>query len=64
MSATILNPEAYCRNVGLGPSEVKFIQIQSDFPIEKYLSKAECIILLQNHIQNQYSFWLLLLLQP
>ena len=34
MSATILNPQAYCRNIGLNPSEVKFIQVQSDFPLE------------------------------
>jgi ATP-dependent DNA helicase DinG len=34
MSATILNPEAYCRSVGLNPGDVKFIQVQSDFPIQ------------------------------
>jgi ATP-dependent DNA helicase DinG len=35
MSATILNPEAFCRTVGLTyDKEVKFIQIKSDFPIE------------------------------
>jgi ATP-dependent DNA helicase DinG len=37
MSATILNPEAFCRNVGLNVNDVKFIQIQSDFPIENRL---------------------------
>jgi Rad3-related DNA helicase len=34
MSATILNHKAFCRNVGLNPDDVKFIQVQSDFPIE------------------------------
>ena len=34
MSATILSPEAYCRNVGLNIDDVKFIQVQSDFPIQ------------------------------
>ena len=34
MSATILNYKAFCRNVGLNPDEVKFIQIPSDFPLE------------------------------
>jgi ATP-dependent DNA helicase DinG len=35
MSATILNPEAFCRSVGLRyDKEVKFIQVKSDFPIE------------------------------
>ena len=35
MSATILNPKAFCRSVGLiYDKEVKFIQIKSDFPIE------------------------------
>ena len=34
MSATILNHNAFCRNVGLNPNEVKFIQIPSDFPPE------------------------------
>ena len=34
MSATILNHNAFCRNVGLNPNEVKFIQIPSDFPSE------------------------------
>jgi len=46
MSATILNHKTFCRSVGLIPPEekgqkddnnnkVKFIQVQSDFPIEK-----------------------------
>jgi ATP-dependent DNA helicase DinG len=35
MSATILNHKAFCRNVGLNPNEVKFIQIPSDFPSER-----------------------------
>ena len=36
MSATILDHKAFCRSVGLNLAEerVKFIQIQSDFPIE------------------------------
>lgn len=32
MSATILNYKSFCRNIGLNPNEVKFIQVQSDFP--------------------------------
>jgi ATP-dependent DNA helicase DinG len=34
MSATILNKEAYCRSVGLNVKDVKFIQVDSDFPVE------------------------------
>ena len=34
MSATILNHNALCRNVGLNPNEVKFIQVPSDFALE------------------------------
>ena len=34
MSATILNNKAFCKSIGLDPDEVKFIQIESDFPIE------------------------------
>jgi ATP-dependent DNA helicase DinG len=34
MSATILNYKAFCRSVGLSPADVKFIQVQSDFPLE------------------------------
>ena len=34
MSATILNHKAFCRSVGLSSDEVKFIQVQSDFPLE------------------------------
>ena len=37
MSATILNHKAFCRSVGLSPDEVKFIQVQSDFPLEHIL---------------------------
>jgi ATP-dependent DNA helicase DinG len=37
MSATILNSEAFCRNVGLNPGEVKFIQIESEFPLQNRL---------------------------
>ena len=35
MSATILDYQVFCRNVGLNPDEVKFIQIPSDFPLER-----------------------------
>jgi Rad3-related DNA helicase len=34
MSATILNYNVFCKNIGLNPDEVKFIQIPSDFPSE------------------------------
>ena len=34
MSATILNNQAFCRSIGLSPDEVKFIQVDSDFPSE------------------------------
>jgi ATP-dependent DNA helicase DinG len=34
MSATILDHKVFCRNVGLNPEKVKFIQIPSDFPLE------------------------------
>jgi ATP-dependent DNA helicase DinG len=34
MSATILDIDAFCRNVGLDRNSVKFIQAGSDFPIE------------------------------
>ena len=34
MSATILNHKAFCRSVGLSSDQVKFIQVQSDFPVE------------------------------
>jgi ATP-dependent DNA helicase DinG len=34
MSATILNHNAFCRNVGLNKNEVKFIQVLSDFPLD------------------------------
>ena len=34
MSATILDHQVFCRNVGLNPDEVKFIQVPSDFPLE------------------------------
>ena len=32
MSATILDYQVFCRNVGLNPDEVKLIKIPSDFP--------------------------------
>jgi len=35
MSATILDAETYCRNIGLDINEVKFITVGSDFPVEK-----------------------------
>jgi ATP-dependent DNA helicase DinG len=34
MSATILDHNEFCRSVGLNPSDVKFIRVSSDFPIE------------------------------
>lgn len=34
MSATILNNKAFCKGIGLTPDDVKFIQVESDFPIE------------------------------
>ncbi|HZA06614.1 MAG TPA: hypothetical protein VE619_02825, partial [Nitrososphaeraceae archaeon] len=34
MSATILNHKAFCRSVGISSDQVKFIKVQSDFPIE------------------------------
>jgi len=37
MSATILNNKTFCKGIGLTPDEVKFIQVDSDFPIENRL---------------------------
>jgi ATP-dependent DNA helicase DinG len=34
MSATILNNKAFCKSLGLDSDDVKFIQVESDFPIE------------------------------
>lgn len=34
MSATILNKDLYCSQIGLNSSDVKFISIDSDFPVE------------------------------
>ena len=34
MSATILDKDAFCASVGLTPADVKFIQVDSDFPLE------------------------------
>jgi ATP-dependent DNA helicase DinG len=34
MSATILNPKAFCKTIGLNIDDVKFIQVESDFPIQ------------------------------
>jgi ATP-dependent DNA helicase DinG len=34
MSATILNPQAFCRSIGMSADDIKFIQVKSDFPIE------------------------------
>jgi ATP-dependent DNA helicase DinG len=34
MSATILDPKAYCRSLGLAHDEVKFIRVESDFPLQ------------------------------
>ena len=33
MSATILNPDAFCSSIGLVPNDVKIIRVDSDFPI-------------------------------
>jgi Rad3-related DNA helicase len=34
MSATILDKDMYCKQIGMNPDEVAFISIDSDFPIE------------------------------
>jgi len=34
MSATILNNKAFCKSIGLDSEDIKFIQVESDFPIE------------------------------
>jgi ATP-dependent DNA helicase DinG len=34
MSATILDSKTFCRSLGLPYDEVKFIHIESDFPLE------------------------------
>jgi ATP-dependent DNA helicase DinG len=34
MSATILNNKAFCKSIGLGMDDVKFIRVKSDFPVE------------------------------
>jgi Rad3-related DNA helicase len=34
MSATILDKDTFCRGIGLEPNKVKFIQVDSDFPVE------------------------------
>ena len=34
MSATILDSKEFCRNVGLNSNDVKFIQVDSDFPLQ------------------------------
>jgi Rad3-related DNA helicase len=34
MSATILDKDAFCTSLGLAPEEVKFIQVESDFPLQ------------------------------
>jgi hypothetical protein len=33
MSATILYKDAFCKSIGLSQNEVKFIQVESEFPI-------------------------------
>lgn len=35
MSSTILNPEGYCKDLGIDPDDAEFIDITSDFPVEK-----------------------------
>jgi ATP-dependent DNA helicase DinG len=34
MSATILNNKAFCKSIGLGIDDVKFIRVKSEFPVE------------------------------
>jgi ATP-dependent DNA helicase DinG len=34
MSATVLNHKAFCKSVGISLDDVKYIQVQSDFPVE------------------------------
>ncbi len=34
MSATVLDSREFCKNLGLVPAEVKFIRVESDFPIQ------------------------------
>ncbi|MGB8936329.1 MAG: helicase C-terminal domain-containing protein, partial [Candidatus Nitrosopolaris sp.] len=34
MSATILDSKAFCRSLGLAHDEVKFIRVESDFPLQ------------------------------
>lgn len=34
MSATILDNKVFCKSIGLASDDVKFIQVESDFPIE------------------------------
>src|SRR5215216_5675450 len=34
MSATILNLKAFCKSVGISLDDVRYIQVQSDFPAE------------------------------
>ncbi len=34
MSSTILNPEGYCADLGIDPSETAYLELESDFPIE------------------------------
>ena len=53
MSATILNYNAFCRNVGLNPNEVKFIQIPSDFPSEhRFIIPLNVAYLNYNNLQS------------
>lgn len=37
LSATVINKDAFCRSIGLNPSEVAFINIPSPFPAENRL---------------------------
>jgi ATP-dependent DNA helicase DinG len=34
MSATVLNLKAFCKSVGMSLDDVRYIQVQSDFPVE------------------------------
>jgi ATP-dependent DNA helicase DinG len=56
MSATILNYKTFCRNVGIPSdnSEVKFIQVPSDFPVEnRPIYALDVAYLNYNNLQRQ-----------
>ena len=37
MSATVLNKEQYCKNLGLDLNDVEYIECNSNFPVENRL---------------------------